>query len=550
MSETSPSISACPRCRNVFRGHYSRCPRDGQTLEQQAQDILPGTTLGGGKYLVQDKLGEGGAGMVYEAVDTRIKRRYAIKVLYGDLAVLPDMMQRFRREAEAAGRLSHPNVAGVIDFGLDIEQEPAFLVMELAQGSSLANTVFTKGPLNEARARAVLLGITQGLAHAHEQGVLHRDLKPDNIILEAGSDRPRIVDFGVARVESTSSQAKLTHHGVVVGTPGFLAPEVLRGLKPDNRADLYGLGVTAVYMLTGTLPFGEGEDAAIKQTLAGLDLSALNAAPVGNELKARVRSLLAPQPEDRPASALQFADHLAGRATPAPVHRNSSGASAFAPTRDSIPVPPRTPRPEAYEIAPTTAIPIIALEPVEPPRRGHRLAGVAAMLLLGLATAVGWWVLSPSPPAQPRSETTPQPKLQATELASEPVASPTLKPEPEAPASKKPPSKVAPARSQRSVPPPRPPRRRAEPAAPAKAKAKAKAKAVTAQQLSAAYAALGRSLEALESEQGAQRAAPLRKRYFDLPLADALRRPELADAVMAKIRGLARDVRRAQTGGS
>jgi len=547
LSEPPSPIFACPRCRSVFRGHYSRCPRDGQTLDKQTQDILPGTTLGLGKYLVQDKLGEGGAGMVYEAVDTRIKRRYALKVLYGDLAVLPDMMRRFRREAEAAGRLSHPNVAGVIDFGLDIEQEPAFLVMELAQGDSLANTVFTKGPLNEARARAVLLGITQGLAHAHEQGVLHRDLKPDNIILEAGSDRPRIVDFGVARVESTSSQAKLTHHGVVVGTPGFLAPEVLRGLKPDNRADLYGLGVTAVYMLTGTLPFGEGEDAAITQTLAGLDLSALQAAPVADDLKAHVRCLLAAQPDERPASALEFADHLTGRSTPSPAAHISTGASAFAPTRDSIPVPPRTPRPEAYEIAPTTAIPI-ATEPVEPPAADRRWAGIAAMLLLGLATA-GWWWSSPSlPSAQPRSAPTAQPKLQATELTPQPAAAPAAKQEPQAPAAKNPPSKVAPSRPQRAAPTSRPARRLAKtPAKPVTAKAPAKP--ITAQQLGAAYADLGRSLEALESEQGAQRAAPLRKRYFDLPLADALRRPELADGVMSKIRGLARDVRRAQKSG-
>lgn len=493
-------------------------------LEPTTQDVLPGTTLGRGKYLVRDKLGEGGAGMVYEAVDTRIKRRYALKVLYGDLAVFPDMVRRFRREAEAAGRLSHPNVAGVVDFALDIEDEPAFLVMELAEGESLADVVIQKGPLNEARARVVLTGITQGLAHAHEQGVLHRDLKPDNIILDTGTDRPRIVDFGVARVESTASQAKLTHHGVVVGTPGFLAPEVLRGLTPDYRSDLYGLGVTALYMLTGRVPFGEGEDAAITCTLAGLDLSMLEAAPVSDDLRQRVRSLLASEPDERPASALDFADQLAGRASPQP--DISSGSSAFASTRDNIPVPAQaSPAPEPYEVAPTTAVPLRPA-PVSAARaRGGWAVGLLVLVSLG---AGAWWISRPEPALQ----TAPAPKVAPPKPAAVTLVAPVA---PRAP------TKVTRARPAVVVPAPRPSAKSAR--TPAKPSPK---RAVTAQELSAAYAQLGRNLDALESERGVGVAAPLRERYFDLPLADALRRPELAQAVMTKVRSLKRDVRRAQ----
>lgn len=565
MSEPFNPVWVCAHCRSVFRGHYARCPRDGQVLESGTQDILPGTTLGHGKYLVRHRLGEGGAGMVYEAIDPRLNRRYAIKVLYGDLAVFPDMLRRFRREAEAAGRLSHPNVAGVVDFGLDAEDEPAFLVMELAEGQSLATVVYHSGPMPEARARLVLDGISQGLAHAHARGVLHRDLKPDNIILEVGTDRPRIVDFGVARLESTSSQAKLTHHGIVVGTPGFLAPEVLRGLPPDARSDLYGLGITAFYLLTARLPFSGPEDEIITRTLAGVDLRPLDQASVSQDLRELVRGLVAAQPDERPASALAFAAQLAGRA---PKPAASSGPGAFAPTRPSIALrpkaapraeaPPRpdSPRPEPHEVAPTVAVMMRPAEgPARPGMRRRTWTALAlGLTLVGLGGLVGaWWPdagvgpraagssvggTAPAPDPRPApspavpAETTPAPPPDLAPRAARLVL--TASASVPAPAQQAPPAAAV-----RAAPP-------LVRRAPVQASLPSAAAPVNAKTLSEAYARLGRSLDGLESEQGAGAAGALRERYFDLPIADALRRPELGEGLMRRIRALEREVQQAR----
>ncbi|MCB9646492.1 MAG: protein kinase [Deltaproteobacteria bacterium] len=395
MSSSQPEVALCPHCRSVFRGAYQRCPRDGTALEVGLQDGLPGTTLGGGRYVVRRRLGEGGAGVVYEAGDRRLPRRYAIKVLFGDLAVLPDMLQRFRREAEAAGRLDHPNVAAVVDYQLDVEGEPPFLVMELVEGETLAARLMRTGPMRPEEARKLLRGVCEGLVHAHARGVIHRDLKPDNVILEQPGDRPRIVDFGVSRVEGGITQSKLTQHGVLVGTPGFMAPELLMGKAADARSDLFALGVTAYATLAACLPFSGSEEDAVEATLAGLDPTLGPMVPP--DLAQLVADLMAPDREARPRDAAEVLARLeaGARSAMAPLQPETAralNASWAAPTWTGASSEPRT-----TPVAAGTPEPDVEA-PSEPARGvAGRVAAGAVLLTLGLG--FGIWVGRPGAPA-------------------------------------------------------------------------------------------------------------------------------------------------------
>lgn len=528
MSDTPHLV--CNKCRSLYRGDFARCPRDGEVLEETTRDPLLDSTLAHGRYRVRGLLGEGGAGRVYEAVDLRLDRPYAIKVLFGDLTVFPDVVERFQREARAAARMDHPNVAAVIDHGLGADDEPSYLVMELARGRALSDLVKEDGPIDENLAWQILRGITAGLAHAHERGVIHRDLKPNNVILEPGTNRPRLVDFGVARLEH-SAQPQLTKHGLVVGTPGFISPEVLRGSAPDERADLYGLGVTTWYCLFGKLPFGSGDDAALQDTLQGLDMGPLQTLEVSEALRYVVRALIDTEAEHRASSTEAF---LAMLEAPRP----------RSPTPPAI-TPPESGEPE--------------LEPVQdvdddPAPRSTRwpLALVAVLLLLGAGALTFMTADGPSEDASPVADAPASvtaaplraapPRPSEASTATQTVAAESLsKPSRPVEAVEAAPAKRI-ARPKPAVPPPRvstAPRRSAPAPRPT-----ARTKPATAADLSAAYRRLGARLDALEAQLGQEAIASHRARYFDIPLADALRRPDRIPDVMQKIRRLQADLPR------
>ena len=191
---------ACTTCRVLYRSDFSRCPRDGGEVVaiDTWDDPLLGATLAG-RYLIEELIGEGGMGRVYRACHHELPRRFAIKVLFGELAALREMRARFRMEAESAARLDHPNLVPVVDVG-ETEEGLLYLAMEYVAGRNLAEIIAAEGPLEPARAASLARRLCRGLHHAHERGMVHRDFKPDNVLVveEDGVEVPRIADFGLA----------------------------------------------------------------------------------------------------------------------------------------------------------------------------------------------------------------------------------------------------------------------------------------------------------------------------------------------------------------
>ncbi len=212
--------------------------------------IAPGTKLG--QYEVQDFIGQGAMGRVYRAYHAQLERTGAVKVLQS-IAPDPDTTARFRHEAQAIAQMRHPNILNVFDFG-EFEGTP-YMIVEYVPGGSLADRL-AQGQMETAAAVKYLRGIASGLDHAHSKGVIHRDVKPANVLLEA-DDTPVIADFGLAKLLQGSSLKSMT--GVTTGTPAYMAPEQVTGSKVGPAADRYSLATIAYEMLTGVIPFdGEG----------------------------------------------------------------------------------------------------------------------------------------------------------------------------------------------------------------------------------------------------------------------------------------------------
>jgi serine/threonine-protein kinase len=245
-------LLVCPRCLAVFRTGFRACPRDGETLQETRTDPLIGKTFAD-RYQIESLIGEGGIGRVYKARHARMSRRYALKIPYGEVAYDPKVRARFANEAEAASRLSHPNVVGVIDFG-ETDTGLLYMAMDYAEGQSLAQLIGESGPLERSWVIRFTKEIAEGLAHAHDRGLVHRDLKPDNIIIERDGDKPRIVDFGLA-IFREQEGGRMTTQGTVLGTPHYMAPEQATGQEIEPRTDLFSLGLCMYEMLAGVLPF-------------------------------------------------------------------------------------------------------------------------------------------------------------------------------------------------------------------------------------------------------------------------------------------------------
>jgi eukaryotic-like serine/threonine-protein kinase len=293
----------CPRCLAVFRTGFRACPRDGDQLAPATSDPLLGTVLGE-RYQMEALLGEGGIGRVYRARHTRMSRRYAVKIPYGEVAYDPKVRARFANEAEAASRLSHPNVIAVVDFG-ETAAGLLYMAMDYAEGRPLASLIDETGPLDRAWVVRFTREIAEGLAHAHDRGLVHRDLKPDNIIIERDGDRPRIVDFGLA-IFREDAAGRMTTEGTVLGTPHYMAPEQATGQEIDQRTDLFALGLIMYEMMAGVLPFdGTPVQVARKNLSVAVPMIATRVPgiEVDPTLEAVCHHLLAKRPDDRPPSA-------------------------------------------------------------------------------------------------------------------------------------------------------------------------------------------------------------------------------------------------------
>jgi serine/threonine-protein kinase len=251
-------MKKCPKCGVEYPDATTLCPADGIALEKDP-DSLVGATLAG-KYRIDARLNEGGMGTVYRGTHMLMDKTVAIKVLRPSLAADEKIVARFSREARAASRISHPNAITVTDFGED-ESGHVFLVMEFLSGKTLKQLVRDEGPLPLARVVDITRQVGDALNAAHEQGVVHRDLKSDNIMLvdTMAGDHAKVLDFGIAKINEPDGNpvdTGLTAPNLVIGTPQYMSPEqCTQDVEIDARSDIYSLGVILYEMLVGHVPF-------------------------------------------------------------------------------------------------------------------------------------------------------------------------------------------------------------------------------------------------------------------------------------------------------
>jgi eukaryotic-like serine/threonine-protein kinase len=212
-------------------------------------------------YELDSEIGRGGMGVVYRAKDRRLKRTVAIKVLPPELAFRSEIKTRFLREAEMAAQLNHPNIVDI--YAVDEAGGIVFFVMAYITGDNVAKLLHDHGALSIDQTRRILRDVADALAYAHERGVIHRDIKPDNILIDADSGRPMVTDFGIARAVS-EGETRLTATGIAIGTPTYMSPEQAAGERAiDGRSDLYSLGILGYQMLSGEPPFVANSTPAI-----------------------------------------------------------------------------------------------------------------------------------------------------------------------------------------------------------------------------------------------------------------------------------------------
>ena len=250
-------MKTCPKCGVEYPDATTLCPSDGSALEKDP-DSLVGTTLSG-KYRIDARLNEGGMGTVYRGTHVLMDKTVAIKVLRPSLAADEKIVARFSREARAASRISHPNALSVTDFGED-ESGHVFLVMEYLSGKTLKSVIRDEGPLPLARVVDIARQVGDALHAAHEQGVVHRDLKSDNIMLldTMTGDHAKVLDFGIAKINEPDGavDTNLTAPNLVIGTPQYMSPEQCsQDSEIDSRSDIYSFGVILYEMLVGHVPF-------------------------------------------------------------------------------------------------------------------------------------------------------------------------------------------------------------------------------------------------------------------------------------------------------
>ncbi|HVR99205.1 MAG TPA: protein kinase [Thermoanaerobaculia bacterium] len=410
-----------------------------------------------GSYRIVEKIGEGGMGAVYRAVDEMLDREAAVKAIRPDLAREPQIAERFRSEARALARLNHPAVATIYSFFHD--GEDLFLAMEFVRGRTLSRVLREDGALPWQRAVPLFLSPLDGIEQAHRTGVVHRDLKPDNLMLtETGT--LKVMDFGIARVMGSGH---LTRTGLLVGTLRYMAPEQIRGEEVDRRTDVYALGTVLYELLTGRTPFEGGSDYAVLRAQIEDTPAPLSASVTGlpDWIDQAVQKALAKDPAARFQTVSELHAFLAQHAglalppthvqpaAPAPAPPAPAGPDMTRPDRGPIEQAPTVAATRAASLPTgTTPLPVSpaptgvgSYRPMGRPATWQRTAAgaaVAVLLLLAVASAVLW--MRRDRPAEvsaaglppPGEAVTPltEPQPQAGNALSSPPVSPTPQPEP------------------------------------------------------------------------------------------------------------------------
>jgi|JI10StandDraft_1071094.scaffolds.fasta_scaffold99108_3 tetratricopeptide (TPR) repeat protein len=367
-----------------------------------------------GRYRLDALLGRGGMGVVYKAEHIALRRAVAVKLLHPTLAAMPELRSRFEREAIAIGRIDHPNCVDVSDFG-KLDDGSLFLVMELLDGRSLGDVLDAEAPMPPRRALAILRHVLRGLGHAHAAGIVHRDVKPENVYLvphQGDPDFAKILDFGIAKVVGGSEiddGVKLTQAGVAFGTPIYMSPEQAIGNPLDGRSDLYAASVMAFEMICGRPPFYSDDKLEIlsmhttrpppgmTETLAGV--VGRPPPPVPAAIEELIVRGLAKRPDDRYPDAAAYVaaiDQVLG-------DRPATGA---APLVDLF-----GPGPGAMPATAALSEPLPLAHAPAPPRRRRPPRALLAGLVLVLAASAGVLVAlalrDPARPAAPASRPPP-----------------------------------------------------------------------------------------------------------------------------------------------
>ncbi|HET9622434.1 MAG TPA: bifunctional serine/threonine-protein kinase/formylglycine-generating enzyme family protein [Kofleriaceae bacterium] len=296
-----------------------------------------------GAYRVEGTIGSGSMGEVFRGIDTGLNRRVAIKLLSEKHRDSPELRQRFVREGRAVAAISHPNVVQVFATG-SFDDRP-YIAMELLDGADLGSIVERNGPVDSLTAAHAVLDAAQGLAAASRAGLIHRDVKPSNLV-RLSDGRVKVTDFGLAKPMDPGKEPALTAMGVVVGTPDYIAPEQARGEAIDERVDIYALGGTLYFLLTGVPPFRTGkpaEDKYLKVVARHLrnpapDAKVTNPA-CDPELAELARTMMAKKPAERPSydELIAHASHIVTRLDPAAVPRIVASRDRSRP--NTLPVP-------------------------------------------------------------------------------------------------------------------------------------------------------------------------------------------------------------------
>jgi serine/threonine-protein kinase len=330
----------------------------------------------GGRYAVIERVGAGGMAEVYRARDELLGREVAVKVLSERFARDRSFVERFRREAQSAAALSHPNIVSLYDYGSD--NATYFIVMEFIDGKPLSE-IISEGPLLPERAAEIASDVAKALRRAHDAGLVHRDIKPSNIMI-TGSGQTKVTDFGIARALARDGEQTVTQTGMVMGTAAYLSPEQAQGNPVDQRSDIYSLGCVLHEMLTGDAPFTGDTPLAIAYKHVRenpVPPSALNA-DVPRDLDALVLKAMAKNPDNRYQSAAELAGDLDRFLAGQKVHATPllADETAVAPAASDTRVLEGT---EAYPA-------------YEEKRRGAGWYVAIALLILALFGLIAWWV--------------------------------------------------------------------------------------------------------------------------------------------------------------
>ncbi len=319
-------------------------------VPMRPQDPFIGRDILNGSFQILQKIGSGGMGAVYRALQPQMNRMVGVKILHPKLANRKDLVSRFRREARAMSQLTHPNTVKVFLYG-ELDDGSLYIIMEFLEGKNLNQTVRADGPFATERALPILIQVCGALDEAHNAGIIHRDLKPENIfIVQSGGvrDFPKVLDFGLAKVgerQMRPGSVVLTQEGMVFGTPEFMSPEQAQGKPLTRGSDIYSLAVILYEVLTGKLPFDAktgmdyiqlhvtGSPIPLNQRVPGRTFPPL--------LEQVIDRALAKRPEDRFASAADFADAM---------KQVLQGATQLAPLAPSPGIPGGPPAPSAGSV--------------------------------------------------------------------------------------------------------------------------------------------------------------------------------------------------------